>query len=768
MSLTLTPDTREAPTAHALLASDLARRQLVSLPHLGMWAADDLVIPAAQDPPALEALPVVSDATAPIWPDRVRPTSYWYAPSFELLRPEPSDDPTSSPFLFSFRRAGTTGGGTSLGAGLDATVRFTLKPVMSDATTQAVAAAGNPNVTAVPLGNLSVTLAVPYRDQASGETRTQTFASSVEQRDGALVVTVELINDWVRLCYGALAYAGFQTQPAQLLVAYAYRAYTPVPAKPPVVLWGGKISALRIANEARDLPRRLDAPAFVAADRSIRLPSGKVQLEAERAEHTRTRGAPPRGTVVRDSPLVASHALVAAAPVSAAAVAATPVTAVNVHAAMALAPAIDAVIRRTEYAAQTLVRQATVDTSLPCASLGAFYRQGSEADDGTSTAVGCQDALRLGETALRLYEEIVDLATPRARVFRSLQQPGRFLLLPAAFRVTRYGASEPADRAFRPVILVYASLDAKPENSRYFFTATLQPDVRYYERRVLLERLRAFTPQGHEPMLDLPTAPSVQGTPTFRWAVPDVAAEPQVLAAWDSLQVSVSAGLTNALTLATIIQTSGLAGTVTFGFTDGSSLSSNLVIDTEIVGPWDGGPVDVAIAGTKATLTNRIEQAVSVTDVVVGATGKVVAVDATLAPRATTTVDLPANATSDVYPVYSVAPGHLTLQQLDIFSEDLTTQVLFVNLVNYANHSLSALQLQIRLSGTTEAHDMSIAENQTASVDVVFPLDKYLRTQAIEYQVTKVDTNGNVTTTAWISCDLAQSSVISITWDGIQ
>ncbi len=768
-ALALTPDRGVPPKADALIASDLTYRLPIAATHIGIWAADDAVLDAPSEQQEPESLPVIDDPSAPFWIDRADATKAWYAPGFELAQPAPNEDPAGAPFLFTFTTAGVTSGG-SLSTGLDATVRFTIDQTVPAATASALAAAGR-TASPVPLGNLSVTLAVPFRDQASGESRTQTFAGTVEQRDASLVVTVELLNDWVRLCYGALAFPGFQAEPAHLLISYAYRAYTPVSEQePPHVYYGGKINSVGLVGTAAELPAHLERPMFVAADRSLHTPSAVLRLEPEAPSGTGTRAMPVPGRLGVGMPLIGHlppHINGGFDP--------APVTAeppiVAVHPPIQLEPPIIA----PRYVARSLVQQTTLDATYPCSSLGAFYRQADQAGDleGTSTSVGCQDALRLGQASPKLFDEMIELADPKFRVFRSLQQPGRFLLLPAAFRITRYGPSEPSDRAYRPVILVYATLDPTPANSRYFFTATLQPDVPYFARRRLMDRLIASTPDGRTPILDLPISPSVQATPTYRWAVPDVMDQPQVLAAWDSLQVSVSAGLADALTTSTIIQTSGLAGSVSFALSDGSTLTSTLVIDTQVGGPWDRGPVEVTPGSGIAagvTMTNRIEQSVSVTDVVIAGVADPVSVDATIAPGASASVNLPAGAAQplDAYPIYAVAPGHLTLQQLDVFTEDLTAQVLFVNLVNYSNHDLTSLDLALRLQGSPETHQVALAENQTTSVDVVFPLDSYLRSQTIEFQVTKTPTSGAPSVTAWTAWDLAQGTVIDITWDRLQ
>ena len=191
---------------------------------------------------------------------------------------------------------------------------------------------------------------------------------------------------------------------------------------------------------------------------------------------------------------------------------------------IAIATAVQQPTRRTEYSTRTLVHQDRPDASMPCAELGGHYREETATGE---VEIGCQDVLRLGSIAYRQYDEVTALANARRRVYRSLAQPGRFLVLPAAYRVTRYGQSE-GDRAYRPVILVYSVVDATA-GSRYFLSASLQPDLTEAEQEELLEQLVSLTTAGHDPSLDFPTDPAVQATVSYRWAIPSQLSTPTVL-----------------------------------------------------------------------------------------------------------------------------------------------------------------------------------------------------------------------------------------------
>src|SRR5262249_48233837 len=156
---------------------------------------------------------------------------------------------------------------------------------------------------------------------------------------------------------------------------------------------------------------------------------------------------------------------------------------------------------------------------------GAFYLQLTS--EGQKP-IGCQDALKLGEIVYKQYEEIRELRDPAYAVYKSLQQPGRFMLVPTAYRITRYGPLESIDKAYRPVVIIYAESNLVPENSKYYFSATLEADITYSARRDLELALQHYTPFGQSPVLDLPTAPSAQSTVKFQWAVPTGVDSPQV------------------------------------------------------------------------------------------------------------------------------------------------------------------------------------------------------------------------------------------------
>jgi hypothetical protein len=321
------------------------------------------------------------------------------------------------------------------------------------------------------------------------------------------------------------------------------------------------------------------------------------------------------------------------------------------------------------------------------------------------------------------------------------------------------------------VALLYAIIDPDPTKNRYLLSATLEPDLSYDERRRVLDQLRPHTPFGRSPVLELPTDPTLQAATTYHWAQPPPMEEPQVRQVWDTLQVSAAAGLGDAVALLALIEGEGLLGDVTFTLPDGIKVNSNLVLDTGIVGPWDRGGVEVTVAAGKATLLNRLEQPVDVFELAGQAgiqSAQRVPVDVRLEPGASAEVsyDGPAD---DVWAAYRPTGGPRTLAQLGVFVEDLLGEVTFVNLVNHANHGLSALEVHTRLRGSAQTHTVDLAEGATVAVTLTLPLTTYLSGAELEFQVVKRFAAQDAVITPWQPWHLSeQGNVISITWELIQ
>jgi hypothetical protein len=323
------------------------------------------------------------------------------------------------------------------------------------------------------------------------------------------------------------------------------------------------------------------------------------------------------------------------------------------------------------------------------------------------------------------------------------------------------------------VIYLYSSLDAgNATNNRCVVMASLQPDLPPWARKDLEVKLARL---HHSPVTQYVT--EIDSELTYSWSLSGgpAAIQPQAAKLWDNFQVTLATDLAGGLQLQAMLAHSGISAQVSFKLADGTTLSTNLILDlTGLTGPWDGGPLETVLQGARVTLTNRIERGVNVSDVVVYAADgstQAVRVDRLLTTGASVTVALPFTAAA-AYPVYTLqAGGPADLTEIPSFVENIHTNVVFVNLINYANHSLKRLDLRVRLKEVPSSETgVPLSEEQPVSeAAFVLPLTTYLSAHTIQFQVTKTPTAGNGATTAWLEWDLTtRGNVISLTWELIQ
>lgn len=766
VALALRPDAKATPLTHAVLASDMVATRPLVVAGGRQWWLDDvrLDVGAATAGGALESLPVVGDdSDAPVWEDRRNAGSYWYAPSFELVPPAGNESPAASPFLFNYS-SGVTAAGEQL---LAATLRLTLRRGASAATTARLQQLGGPPAKPVPTEGLSVALELPFRDE-TGASKVQAFPATVAANGDTLTVTVALIGSWVRLCYGALAFPGFQQEPARLTVAYSFRAYA---AAGPVIT-GAVLATIHkealtpvIAAAGHERTAR-DAPFFDASRGAYCFPGGELRFTAEAkgrgAGHAAASARPARaGVLARPVGVVGLGRPIVATPILA-----QPVT----------APRLGVLEGLRRNFRRTVLRQERVDALFPCNVHGAFYVESAGA---TQTRIGCRDALRLGQTTYRQYEELEDAAYahPLYRVYRSLQQPGRFLVVPTRYVITRYAAGDAA-RAYRPVILVYSTIDAEqPDRNRVFFDATVQPDLPPDVRRALLARLSAV---AERPVIEYPT--EIPSDVEYAWTVDGrVNVTPAVREAPDSFQVTLTTDIAGTLLLRGMLETGGIRGGVTFTLPDGSELQSELLLElASITGPWPQGPVSVTPTAGGVELRNNAERAMTVSELRLYANaadpGTSVPVGAELQPKERKAVAL-ASPAAEVVPVAAPSgSGAATLEEVRSFVEDIETNVIVIDLVNLANHDLRDFTVKARIKGVvgTRAVPLAAPSNGAAGagrvgeVKFTLPLTTFLEKHLLQLQVAKVALDGRKKTTPWIDWDLeSRGNVVSIEWEMI-
>ena len=741
------------PNAHAMIASGVAKLLGGSAvaPDKFDLSLNDWRLEKKQP----RHLPIVNDPAAPIWPDRIDSNRFWYAPAFELLKPEPDANPGTAPFEFTFRRIGESESGPALAA----QIRFTLRSGMSRETHEALRARGNPPASPVAMNNLAVSLVLPFINSTTNELTRHTCPCKLSvEGDNVIAIVDDLATQWVRLAYTVLSKSDAPNPPL-ISVAFTYEAYSWMPhlAK---LTFGNKEALIPVVFSAEQLQRIEGVTYFDATTSTLhfdhstthvvnfnssrnarRRPAGEVEPEdppeeEEPAEQEEPPPRPKKVSIVRPTLRLLE---------------------------------ITEIVQQGSLARQTLVRQQQHDAKFPCNVLGEFYR---EITDHGEEGIGCRPALELGQIPYRQYERVPQLdaivnGETIFQVYRSLPNPGRFLVLPARYLITRHSPGTP--HAYKPRILMYADEDPTHAlKTPIIITADLQPDINPHLRRDLelkLARLAA------EPLIDYPT--EIAAATAFEFLALD-STPVSAIRTVDSISVTIGATSADITLLETRLQTGGVTGGVKFILDDGTELASTLLLDLRYFsGPWQGGAVTAERSGNGVLLKNQIDRPVSVHDLMIvsDAASRLVPVEQMISAGASKTIAVDALTNqAELYPVYTAQPVAEALKRVPNAIERVHINVLFTNEITFSAHNLTALTLFVRLEGSSHAEQLHVTADITlVQADLLLPLTEYISDPVIQLRIVKKFSDGRNETKDWFNWDLnADGFVVPLDWDLVQ
>ena len=737
------------------------------------WALDDWqLINHSKERP--RHLPIVNNANDPIWPDRIDSHKFWYAPTFELLQPAANSSPQSSPFQFTFRRIGETESGPAL----EGEIRFTLRRSIGRHILQALHARGNPAASPVPTANLAISLVLPFINSNDNTLTRHTCPCTVSLEGDDVVATVALTTQWVRIAYTVLSNPSASPEPARLSVAYSYEAYTSLRRFDVKLAFGNKAALIPLVFSAEQM-REVQGLTFMDARAStLNFAEGSVLLKREAillspGPPNRDERANLRASVTRARPQVQVELadVEAVEAVEAVEVKKPKGTTLGHIAKPAVQPSIELaeIIRETALARRTLLRQEQHDAVFPCNVLGTFYR---ETSDEADLAVGCRRALELGQVSYRRYERIPELDSvlngeTLFQVYRSLQQPGRFLVLPARYVISRHSPETPD--AYKARVLLYSDEDpTRAVRTPIIFRADLQPDIDLHARRELDIKLAQLSGR---PVVEYPTA--IESETAFVFLAMDSTPVSAVRTP-DSFSVSISATAADWPLLFTRLQTGGVVGQVRFILGDGTELSSNLILDLRhITGPWTSGAVTAEKTGDAVRLTNRIDRPASVHDLMIVSDNKsrLVPVERMLSAGNSETVVIEALPNqAELFPVYTTPPTPEAIEAVPNAIERIHINVLFTNQILFSAHNLTAMDIFARRTGSQTSEQIHVgAETTVVQADFLLPLTEYISEPAIQLRIVKTFSDGHQEIKEWFNWELnTMGFVVSLTWNFVQ
>lgn len=630
----------------------------------------------------------------PLLDDRGGAT-HWYLPEVTLLRPTAGADAETSPFRFDLATSGHQPDGTP---GLEATVLVTLAAGPSAATLQAWEQAGKPAMAQLPC-SVQVGLRIPFRD-AQGRAQVETvMATSVLQagtfgdRGSTLQASFSLANNWARMAYGALSTPNFQTTPPTLQVILDHAGWqsqgTVLPDKFFDQVATNKLIALR---QRGDLSR----------------PLAKTQI------------ASLAKAGVHLNPTLA-----------------------KVNLPERLRPGV---LAWSWISRSTAVE---IDVVMPCAEHGQLYRQ---AGDQGWVAIGCQPALNLGQSEYRTWQAETITSVTGLRVFRSLTQPGRFLVVPERYGVGRHPASDSV-RSLRPTLLLTSTIDVDdPANILCVLAAALEPVTNRAEFDLVAAELEQRT--GREVTLLSPGQAGL--VPDVVWAIPGVRSLDSVPVD-TGFTVVITTGVPGFLALKTLLTTGSVVGSARYRLPGGIEFASTLRLDlSNVVGPAEG-PVAMVRTGDEITVTNLLGRRVAVHRIV--AAGTVAASpEVVLAPATSATVALPAGSAEPITVDFSVEPGAESLDETRSYIEDLQLGITFIATGDLT--SIAGLEIACVFLGHADEVFTLTAAQRSRERDFVLPLTAYATDPALTFTVTAVGTDGTRTSAPAVTWPVRSRGVL--------
>ncbi|MEF8942114.1 MAG: hypothetical protein V5B78_04900 [Desulfohalobiaceae bacterium] len=753
VGMAVRPSTHVAVPAHHLMTAEAIR------PEIAHWAVGEVAI-EAQDSATGQALPIVKKGDEPLWPDRRNDGDFWYAPEFTVIMPAETDTADGSPFLFTFKAKGYDLSGTP---GLEATVRLDLRTEMPADARREWQRRGRPKSRAVPTDNLSVELQVPVR-LSGGEIRTERFPADSVQRNGNRIrATFSLLDDWARATYGALALDGYQDEPVCVSVAYTFPCYQPVGDRMPSVSFGGKRIGVPVARTREEIEALKGRVHLDAAKKAVHFRGAELKLRKEKFRLHRAVRRP-----------AASHTMVATA-VPATAIAVQPQTTSvlpQISPQVVDHQAILEALKKKKYTKGRHGKTVRPEAFIPCTRFGSLY---VEQEEDTMRAVGCLAPSELGRPDPSRYSLLeIPEAKDEYRVYRSLRTPGRFLVVPKAYRIGRF---EPGmgDRAYRPTILLYSAIDAENvSNSRCVITATLVADMPAWRRRVLLSILRER--HHSDPTLEWPT--ELSGDMTFNWALPDSGAdgplqlEVDAVRQVDGFRVSLTTDALGVPVLQEILSTSGVNGSFRIRLVDGSTIDSTLAMELgRVIGPDEAGPISVMREGNGVKLQNHTEAPADVSDFLVEEGGHLrrISVEEHLPAGDEMSVNPSSVPTGEIDPIYSLRRTDGGLEEIRSYIEDISVGAVFINLLDMQGRGLASLEIFASIRGLEGKQSIVLdGESDVGELEFLLPLTKYLDKPVLEFRVRRVTHEGRTEESQWREWNLTdEGSVIGLNWEWV-
>jgi hypothetical protein len=418
-----------------------------------------------------------------------------------------------------------------------------------------------------------------------------------------------------------------------------------------------------------------------------------------------------------------------------------------------------------KYKKQSYIRSQSTELHFPCVEFGQYYL---EETAGASTAIGCKEAYKLGEISPSFYSPVPDLDTEQYKLFRSTNVPNDFLVVPTNYIIGRQLVEEDGKELFKPMILLYSTLDAVTGTSKWVLDATLIPDLNRETRYELEQACATLTP--YSPNLHYLTELPVGTTESVLSLDQMSGTNVRILPYGKFIRLTLETDISSILILLEMLERDAINGLLTTVLSATEKYTSRLQPGLQkIGGEWLNGHTNISYDGAgQLKLLNQTESRLQFTGILAKtATGADIQLEfiEELEGFGSLEKTIQEDQYLEFIPQYQVIDATpIELEQINNYIEDVQCQVIFLSTKDFNEAQLASAEISYKLKTTTGENTIELtAQERSREVYIQMPVTNFLLERIIEYRITKLvksDQTETVVQSDFIEQDLSDKGNI--------
>lgn len=657
-----------------------------------------------------EPIPRVDNPDSQQWVDYYNKNILWQKPHFKWTPPIAGTDINNSSFTFTYRSVGISTSGTNA-LEAEMIIQVEKKELINKQGFE---------IRDLKLFELIAKIELPFINELGQSERTTLYANEVKQVGRKLTMNFKVVNQWVRILYAAITtknlpeihrpmlsinyqFEGMKKRKQHLSIALSALNIAPLVSMQslnlkPTIARGNLLTGLN--------PVRLNKPAMTVSNTSI---------------------------------------------------ASLPLTASAFTQPLYLAPTVKLEKEKVNYVTKKISIEEKFTLFVECSVYSDYFLR--EVEGNITSPFGCIEPSFLGQVETAQFIKIDVLDHQKYSVYRSTIMPQLFIVNPKRYVISR---SEDVDNYLAPQIMLYGTVDIENLLESYcVIDVTLQPDICFFERIELKEKLKKFT--THEPQIQYFT--EIDGDIIFNIHLSDtLLLNKHYEFSNEKLFVTLETTIQNAQLFKTMLEGNGITGFVKKSIDKDLELESIVHIGLNEIGKsWEGKGLDLISSNGSLEIRNNYESDCFVQRLANPANLSDSMNVSALIPSSSS-ITRPLQNVIDKLPIYSVVQDQAALKETYSYVEDIFQQIIaHDNFSSDENGSLKEVYVGIRdrLPHTLLQFNLG---NQYVESYLLIPIDEIMNSQEFGYYIKYISPQGQLIESDWIPYDFSgNGNIITIT-----